>query len=1055
MPLSPPDSTPSVPTWNSAVSFIRGRRHGSPTLRRLVASYAALAIVVVTLGAETTRAEGDEREAPLPPPTAELSPRYAYSRASSNDPQQPGDAGDRSLLAALRHANLLIAPTDEELLNVLRPKRDTASTTVGDVLPGTGEANLRTINLIDKPNGQYRRIVADYLGRTDLGSDYQVARIPVPVDLQRHLGALERLLIEELLIAGFGKPTGTGTIAAPPFLRNTPPSNVLVRLREIASTPTVDVVRVYYYPWMPPQRAIALVGVRLQESSSREVSTTTIPDLAPLAARVSALAPDLISPVATTTTRAYLKQTRLNLSHCSPSVAATTLRALGFRVLNAEEVSKLTRDSDPPNPPFVFVAPRGSQENADVPFSATPDEKVSGGDSKASNDGAHAENPATKSVSLRSLHSSTALYAVHVEGDSEAAKSQSDYIERIRLALSHTVDSRPRQVRIDAAVIEVNLNELDRRGVSFGHRRRRSQLRDFTAGALSATDVASDSTFVIDGVDDVLKSIFTGGMNLDWRGRLELFEAAGYGRVLSRPTLTTIEGRAAEISIRRSEPELTSTRKEGNTEIISAQFDRKTTGINLSVLPRVSDSGESVTIELSASVGEFDPNGTVTFEVDGASLASATPTVTRTVRTSATVRTREPLIVGGLMNVREAERKRTIPIVSEIPILGGLIGAREKIRERRELVVVLTAHTDDGRGPGRGAFHPQEAAFVENSPFLKRRSPYLPDGPLMDLDKLIKWDADREPLKPTVFPRTVRVRGSAKFKWTLDTEASHVLRDWRRAAATAAQIEPRLASHPHVRPFLDPDGVHTHALAIREIHEISKQHKFHEGVRSRLIIFDDARDSGRGTRPKPARKVFADVLEALGSPYRTLSTHLDMHRDRAVVLRFRSNGELYGVHSVVCENESDWERWMRTFNPRALDDLLSIGNGSKPAGRSSAIRRSVGTHPLIDADTVVLWAGRIVGNQDVDPHGLDSLLHSIAVSEIVSYNGGDEFLHGGNFVNGSELFVPGTLYDQPVALDLRAVRCFFAEHFYYRLSQDEIVDATRSLRALLIEPPSK
>jgi hypothetical protein len=65
------------------------------------------------------------------------------------------------------------------------------------------------------------------------------------------------------------------------------------------------------------------------------------------------------------------------------------------------------------------------------------------------------------------------------------------------------------------------------------------------------------------------------------------------------------------------------------------------------------------------------------------------------------------LVIGGLMEDQDEYQQTGLPGLSRLPILGYLFGAREKIDQRRELVVLLTPHI---WSPGQVGGHPDALA---------------------------------------------------------------------------------------------------------------------------------------------------------------------------------------------------------------------------------------------------------------------------------------------------------------------------------------------------------
>ena len=103
-------------------------------------------------------------------------------------------------------------------------------------------------------------------------------------------------------------------------------------------------------------------------------------------------------------------------------------------------------------------------------------------------------------------------------------------------------------------------------------------------------------------------------------------------------------------------------------------------------------------LDVSQEVSDVNPNSAAANSSSGA----ASPTIsTRRISTSVAVLDGQVIALGGLFRDSQTIGKNGIPILSRIPVLGGLFGNHDNRQNRTELIVLLKPQVirtpDDGR----------------------------------------------------------------------------------------------------------------------------------------------------------------------------------------------------------------------------------------------------------------------------------------------------------------------------------------------------------------------
>ena len=152
----------------------------------------------------------------------------------------------------------------------------------------------------------------------------------------------------------------------------------------------------------------------------------------------------------------------------------------------------------------------------------------------------------------------------------------------------------------------------------------------------------------------------------------------GKAKILSRPNVTTIQGREAVINVGSSVPvpKVSSTNTSTTTSI-----EYRDAGIILRYTPRINFDGTiTAKIHTEVSTPQYIPD------------MQAYRFNTRSAETTVTVRDGEPMIIGGLIGAEEAKSVSKIPFLGDLPILGALFRNHRKSKSESELIIFLTAH---------------------------------------------------------------------------------------------------------------------------------------------------------------------------------------------------------------------------------------------------------------------------------------------------------------------------------------------------------------------------
>ncbi|MBI1284049.1 MAG: type II secretion system protein GspD [Thiobacillus sp.] len=155
-------------------------------------------------------------------------------------------------------------------------------------------------------------------------------------------------------------------------------------------------------------------------------------------------------------------------------------------------------------------------------------------------------------------------------------------------------------------------------------------------------------------------------------------------KIVSSPHITVADNQKAKIQVGDQVPTLSQTQSvEGSAVGIINSVQYTETGVLLDVTPRVNASGQ-VTMEISQEVS--NATQTTTSDIDSPTIQK------RTANSTVTVRSGETIILAGLIKEQKDNGNQGLPLLSKIPLIGGLFGTQTWKDNRTELIILITPH---------------------------------------------------------------------------------------------------------------------------------------------------------------------------------------------------------------------------------------------------------------------------------------------------------------------------------------------------------------------------
>ena len=242
-----------------------------------------------------------------------------------------------------------------------------------------------------------------------------------------------------------------------------------------------------------------------------------------------------------------------------------------------------------------------------------------------------------------------------------------DFGERIGAIANYlaSVDTPPRQVLIEAHVLQVTLNESQRHGVNLD-----------SFARLAGGRVHVDAMGFAD--PDVRPGFMIGIENRDLNGLIEMLQSESNVRTLASPKVLVVNGQEARIQIGSKFGYFVTTTTQTGT---FQNVDFLDIGVVLQVQPTIADDGQVLmNVEPKVSGGRINADSGLPEED------------TTEAATTVLLRDGYGMVIGGLIKESDDQSKSWIPWLGERKFIGKLFRRQSEDVQRQEVIIALTPH---------------------------------------------------------------------------------------------------------------------------------------------------------------------------------------------------------------------------------------------------------------------------------------------------------------------------------------------------------------------------
>jgi general secretion pathway protein D len=240
-------------------------------------------------------------------------------------------------------------------------------------------------------------------------------------------------------------------------------------------------------------------------------------------------------------------------------------------------------------------------------------------------------------------------------------------------AMLAKIDISPVEVRIDATIAEVDLDNALQYGTQFFFKS--GDINAVLSTASSSALNTSFPGFVLSGAGGDAAPL-----------AISALQSVTKVNILSSPELMVLDGQSASLQVGDLVPYLSQTSQStitSTSEVVNS-IDYRETGVILQVTPHVGSNG-LVTLDVAQEVSGVQ-SGVTTTGINSPTFSE------RAVTSRVAIADGQTIGLAGLISDNDSKENSGIPVLKDVPLLGDLVSSQTNSRTRTELLVLITPH---------------------------------------------------------------------------------------------------------------------------------------------------------------------------------------------------------------------------------------------------------------------------------------------------------------------------------------------------------------------------
>lgn len=276
---------------------------------------------------------------------------------------------------------------------------------------------------------------------------------------------------------------------------------------------------------------------------------------------------------------------------------------------------------------------------------------------------------------------------VNSEVNIQADKASNSIIitapEHLQVSLQRVVsqlDQRRPQVMVEAIIAEVSTDLSNKFGVGLAA----NGARNGDTGVVGYSNFGGLNTILnlVNGATSIPGGFLLGAGSEKFGLVMEALKGDGATNILSTPTLVTLDNEEASIVVGKNVPfvtgSFTSGDSGGSANNPFQTITRQDVGLTLKVKPQI-NRDNTITMKIEQEVSSLSSS----------SSASDIITNKSSINTSAMVEDGQVLVLGGLIQDDFNDSETKVPVLSDLPIIGGAFKSNTTTKKKQNLMVFI------------------------------------------------------------------------------------------------------------------------------------------------------------------------------------------------------------------------------------------------------------------------------------------------------------------------------------------------------------------------------
>ncbi|CFQ52937.1 general secretion pathway protein D [Yersinia aleksiciae] len=235
------------------------------------------------------------------------------------------------------------------------------------------------------------------------------------------------------------------------------------------------------------------------------------------------------------------------------------------------------------------------------------------------------------------------------------------------------LDVRRAQVLVEAIIVETQNAEGLNLGIQWANK--------FAGGANLLSSSGNTRINSEHPVPMVVAGLTAGFYKGNWDGLFTALATNSNNNILATPSIVTLDNMEAEFNVGQEVPVLTSTQTTATDKVYNS-ISRQSVGIMLKVKPQI-NKGDSVLLEIRQEVSSVADSSNTNTNNLGFIFNK------RAINNAVLVKSGETVVVGGLLDEKLSKSVNKIPLLGDIPLIGGLFRQSKEKVDKSNLILFI------------------------------------------------------------------------------------------------------------------------------------------------------------------------------------------------------------------------------------------------------------------------------------------------------------------------------------------------------------------------------